>query len=84
MDHLFCSCTFTRFQWVSFVGLIGCDWLMQDSIINVLSSWWCHAFVDRGKMVWRLILAIILWCMCRESNLTIFESKELPAHNFFS
>lgn len=47
VDHLFSQCTFTRFQWNSFLDLMECAWVFSDSFITILSSLWCNAIRKR-------------------------------------
>lgn len=57
-----------------FLELVGCDWMFDKGLGNLITEWWGAQFTGKRRVAWRLIPAVILWLVWEQNN-RIFEGK---------
>jgi len=76
IDHLLLHCDTARELWSFMFSLFGVEWVMPQTVLELLTTW--GAFFGHGlaKKVWRLVPHCVLWSVWWERNARLFEDVE--------
>lgn len=78
VNHLFLHCAVAAGIWHMFLSLFSLNWVMPQTIREVVVSWG-HLTVDGAiRNTWRMIPACIFWCLWTERNQRCFEGISTP------
>jgi hypothetical protein len=78
IDHLLLHCEVAWALWSYVLNLFGVEWVMPQSVLELLTSWGAASGSWHAKEVWRLAPLCLLWCIWRERNARLFEDVETP------
>ena len=72
MDHLLLFCPITHFLWMYMLRLFGIDWVMLDSVADLLFCWY-HWLGKHNSDIWNLVPGCLMWTIWTEQNWRSFE-----------
>jgi len=77
VDHLLLHCDVARVVWSFFYSLVGVEWVMPSSVVDLLSGW--GTLLGRGPvfLIWKQVPLCVLWGLWRERNSRLFEDVEV-------
>lgn len=70
-----CGCSFTGCVWHLFLNFMGCSWVLDSSVEEVLVEWPRGPFIGRWGVAWKLIPTVIFLSIWNERNGRIFDRK---------
>jgi hypothetical protein len=76
LDLVYDLVVFTRDLWSYILILFGVEWVMPQSVLELLNSWGPAIGCGHVKEAWRLAPLCLLWCIWRERNARLFEDVE--------
>jgi len=76
IDHLLLHCDTARELWSFMFSLFGIEWVMPQSVLDLLTTWGAFRGHGLAKNVWRLVPHCVLWSIWRERNARLFEDVE--------
>jgi hypothetical protein len=76
MDHLLLHCEVARDLWSYIFSLFGIEWVMPQTVLELLTSWGVSVGYGRAKEAWRLAPLCLLWCIWWERNARLSEDVE--------
>jgi len=77
VDHLLLHCDVARALWSYFYSLLGVEWVMPSSILDLLSAWGTLLGHGSAIHIWKQVPLGILWGLWRERNTRLFENVEV-------
>jgi hypothetical protein len=76
IEHLLLHCEVARDFWSYILTLFGVEWVMPQTMLELLGSWGASFGYGPSKEVWPLVLLCSLWCIWGERNARHFEDVE--------
>jgi hypothetical protein len=76
IDHLLLHCKVAHDLWSYILILFGVEWVMQRTVLELLTSWGSSVGYGRAKEAWRLAPLCLFWCIWQERNAWLFEDVE--------
>jgi hypothetical protein len=76
IDHLLLHCEVAHDLWSYVLALFGIEWVMPQTVLELLTSWGASVGYGHDKEAWRLAPLCLLWCIWRERNAWLFEDVE--------
>jgi hypothetical protein len=75
-NHLLIHCEYTSALWQLILNLFGVLWVMPNNIQELLHCWKVQGRGHPKEVIWKVILALLMWSIWRERNRRIFEKSE--------
>jgi hypothetical protein len=76
IEHLLLHCEVARDLWSYILTLFVVEWVMQQMVLELLTSWGTSCGYGPVKEVWRLVSLCLMWCIWWERNARHFEDLE--------
>ncbi|OVA14202.1 Reverse transcriptase zinc-binding domain [Macleaya cordata] len=73
--HLLLNCHYSRRIWDSILPNFGWCWSFPSSVLQFAQGWSAKGFSKLGKLIWKLIPAVVFWAIWCERNRRAFEGK---------
>jgi len=78
VNHLFLHCPVATALWNMFISIAGINWILLQSIKEVIGSWSLREVDSPIKKTWQMIPSCIFWCIWKERNLRCFDGISTP------
>jgi hypothetical protein len=62
--------------WSFIFSLFGVEWVMPQTMLDLLTTWGASFGHGLAKKAWRLVPHCVLWSIWRERNARLFEDVE--------
>jgi hypothetical protein len=76
VNHLLLNCEFTSDLWYLVLNLFGVLWVMPSNILGVLHCWKTQGRGHSDGAIWKVIHALLMWSIWRETNRHLFADYE--------
>jgi hypothetical protein len=76
IDHLLLHCDTARELWSFMFSLFGVEWVMPQTVLDLLTTWGASFGHGLAKKAWRLVPHCVLWSIWQERNARLFEDVE--------
>ena len=74
VDHLLLFCPIAHFLWMYMLWLLGIDWVMPGSVVDLLFCWY-HWLGMHSFDIWDLVSGCLMWTIWIERNRRSFEDE---------
>ena len=74
VDHLLLSCPIAHSLWMYMIRLVGIDWVMLGSVVDLLFCWY-HWLGKLSSDIWNLVPRCFMWTIWTEWNRQSFEDE---------
>ena len=64
VDHLLLHCSLACELWSMVFGLLGVQWVLPRSVMDLLARWQRQFGRHRHRAVWRMVPHCVMWCIC--------------------
>lgn len=81
VNHLLMHCPVVADIWNCFLSFFGLHWVFPQSVKEAYSSWILWKVDKAIKRIWRMIPAIIFWCVWNERNRRCFDGVLTSNHS---